>query len=95
VVLPLPTHSCGELRFLVSWCAGDMCDMVGSDEDRGRSRRPGAEDWGWSSTGWVLSDWMIERLGDAVCDLYRAQGEEEHWFLGLGTKPRVSVHQCG
>jgi hypothetical protein len=22
--------------------------MAGSDEDRDRSRRPGAEDWGWS-----------------------------------------------
>jgi hypothetical protein len=29
---------------LVSWCAGDRCDMADSDEDRGRSRRPGAED---------------------------------------------------
>jgi hypothetical protein len=35
---------CGELRLFVSWCVGDMCDMVGSDEELGRSRRPGAED---------------------------------------------------
>jgi hypothetical protein len=35
---------CGESHFLVSWCVGDMCDMTGSDEDYGRSRRPGAED---------------------------------------------------
>jgi hypothetical protein len=33
---------------LVSWCAGGRCDMAGSDEDCGRSRRPGAEDRGWS-----------------------------------------------
>jgi hypothetical protein len=33
---------------LVSWCAGDRCGMVCSDEDHGRSRRPGAEDRGWS-----------------------------------------------
>jgi hypothetical protein len=33
---------------LVSWCAGDRCDMACNDEDRGRSRRPGAEDRGWS-----------------------------------------------
>jgi hypothetical protein len=33
---------------LVSWCAGGRCGMVCSDEDRGRSRRPGAEDRGWS-----------------------------------------------
>jgi hypothetical protein len=25
---------------LVSWCVGDMCDMMGSDKDRARSRRP-------------------------------------------------------
>jgi hypothetical protein len=46
--------------------------MVGSDEDRGRSRRHGAEDRGWSSTGRVLSGQMIERLGDAECGLHCA-----------------------
>jgi hypothetical protein len=35
----------GESRFLVSWCAGDRCGRACSDEDRGRSRRPGVEDW--------------------------------------------------
>jgi hypothetical protein len=33
---------------LVSWCAGGRCGMVGSDENCGSSRRPGAEDQGWS-----------------------------------------------
>jgi hypothetical protein len=33
---------------LVSWCAGGRCGMTYSDEDRGRSRRPGAEDQGCS-----------------------------------------------
>jgi hypothetical protein len=28
---------------LVSWCVGDRCDMAGSDEDLGKSRRPSAE----------------------------------------------------
>jgi hypothetical protein len=40
---------------LISWCAGGRCDMVGSDEDRGRSRRPSVEYRGWSdrlSTRW-------------------------------------------
>jgi hypothetical protein len=46
--------------------------MVGSDEDRGRSRIPGADNWGWSSTGQVLSGRMIKRSGDAVCALHRA-----------------------
>jgi hypothetical protein len=40
--------SFGESRLLVSWCAGDRCSMVCSHEDRGRSRRPDAEDQGWS-----------------------------------------------
>jgi hypothetical protein len=40
--------SFGELCLLVSWCAGGRCGMTCSDEDRDRSRRPGAEDRGWS-----------------------------------------------
>jgi hypothetical protein len=67
---------------LVSWCVGDRCDVVGSNEDRGRSRKSGAEDQGWSSTGRVLSGQMIGRSGDAVCSLHHAQGHEDHMFLG-------------
>jgi hypothetical protein len=33
---------------LISWCAGGRCGMACSDEDHCRSRRPGAEDRGWS-----------------------------------------------
>jgi hypothetical protein len=55
--------------------------MVASDEDLGKSRRPGAEDQGWSSTGRVLSGRMIERSGDAMCGLHHAQGDEERGFL--------------
>jgi hypothetical protein len=40
--------SFGESRLLVSWCAGGRWGMACSDEDRGRSRRPRAEDRGWS-----------------------------------------------
>jgi hypothetical protein len=46
---------------LVLWCAGGRCGMTCSDEDRGRSRRPGAEDHGWShrsGTRW-LGDRMV------------------------------------
>jgi hypothetical protein len=46
---------------------------VGSDEDRGRSRRSGAEDQGWSSTGQFLGGWTIERSDDIVCSLHHAQ----------------------
>jgi hypothetical protein len=38
--------------------------MARSDEDRGMSRRPGAEDRGWS-----------HRSGGAVCGLHRARGD--------------------
>jgi hypothetical protein len=65
--------------------------MVGSDEDHGRSRRPGAEDRGWSRTGRVLGGRTIERSGDAVCDLHRAQGDEKCESLGSTSKPRSTV----
>jgi hypothetical protein len=66
---------------LVSWCACDRCGIACSDEDRSRSRKPGAEDWEWShrsGTWWP----RIERSGGAVCGLHRARGDEECGFLG-------------
>jgi hypothetical protein len=48
--------SFGESRLLVSWCASDRCGMACSDEDRDKSRRPGAEDRGRShrsGTRWL------------------------------------------
>jgi hypothetical protein len=45
--------------------------MVCSDEDRGRSRRPSSEGWGWS-----------HRSSGTVCGLHRACGDEERGFLG-------------
>jgi hypothetical protein len=67
---------------LVSWCVGDRCDMVDNDEDLGRRRRPGTEDWGWSRTSRVLSCRTIGRLGDSVCGLHHAQGDEQRGFDG-------------
>jgi hypothetical protein len=78
---------------LVTWCAGDRCDMMGSNEDHGMSRRPGAEDRRWSSIGRVLGGRMVERSGDAMCGLHRIQGDEERGFLGLDSKPRSTVCQ--
>jgi hypothetical protein len=66
----------------VLWYAGDRCGMVGNGEDHGRSRRPSAEDRGWSSTCRVLDGRTIGMSGDAVCGLHRAQGDEEYGFLG-------------
>jgi hypothetical protein len=40
--------SFGESRLLGSWCAGGRCGMACSDDDRGKSRRPGAQDRGRS-----------------------------------------------
>jgi hypothetical protein len=77
---------------LVSWCAGGRCGMVGSDEDRGRSRRPGAKDREWShmsGTRWPND----RRSGDVVCGLHRARGDEEHIFLGSVSKPWSTVCQ--
>jgi hypothetical protein len=34
---------------------------------------------------------MIEMSDDAVCGLHRAQGDEEHEFLGLASKARSMV----
>jgi hypothetical protein len=65
--------------------------MAGNDKDRGRTRRLGVDDRGWSSTGQVLGDWMIEMSDDAVCGLHHAQGDEERRFLGLTSKPRSTV----
>jgi hypothetical protein len=76
---------------LVLWCAGDRSSMTGSDEDRGRSRRLGVEDRRWSSTCQVLGGWTIERSGDAVCGLHRAQGNEERRYLSFASKPRSTV----
>jgi hypothetical protein len=73
--------SCGESCLLVSWCVGGRCDIAGSDEDRGRSMRPSAEDRGSSRTGRVLGARAVGRSGDVVCSLHRAQGDEECEFL--------------
>jgi hypothetical protein len=87
VILPLSGESC----LLVLWCAGDMCDMAGSDEDRDISRRYSAEDRGWSSTHRVLGGRRIERSGDTVCGQHYAQGDQERVFFGLVSKPRSMV----
>jgi hypothetical protein len=76
---------------LVSWCVDDRCGIASSDKDRGRNRRLDAEDQGWSSTGQVLSDQMIERSSDVVCGLHRAQGDEKRGFLGLASKSSSTV----
>jgi hypothetical protein len=59
---------------LVSWCAGGRCGMACSDEDRGRSRRPGAEERD-GRTGQVLGGRAVERSDVVVCGLHLARGD--------------------
>jgi hypothetical protein len=54
--------------------------MTCSDEDRGRSSRPGAEDRG-CRTGRVLGGRAVERSGDAVSGLHLARRDYERGFL--------------
>jgi hypothetical protein len=68
--------SFGELCLLVSWCAGGRCGMACNDEDRGRSRRPGAEDRGRShrsDTRW---------LGGREVGWRRVRSASGMWRLG-------------
>jgi hypothetical protein len=48
--------------------------MTCSDEDRGRSRRPGAEDRD-GRTDRVLGGRAVERSGGAVCGLHLTRGD--------------------
>jgi hypothetical protein len=61
---------------LVSWCAGGRCGMACSDEDRGRSRRPGVEDRGWSH----MSD--TRWLADQDVGWHRVRSALGTWRLG-------------
>jgi hypothetical protein len=83
--------SCGETCLLASWCAGDRCDMAGSDKDQGRNRRFGAKDQGWLSTGRILGGRTIKKSDDAVCGPHRARGDEEREFLDSAPKSRSTV----
>jgi hypothetical protein len=79
--------SFGESHLLVLWCAGGRCGMVCSDEDHGRSRRPGAEDRGWShrsGTQWPGGREVRWRCVRSAPDTWRL-GARVSW-LSLKTK---------
>jgi hypothetical protein len=80
---------------LVSWCAGGRCGMACSDEDCGRSRRPGAEDQGWShrsGTRWpggrvapcAVCTWHVETRNTSF--LVEPQNQGGEGFPGLVLK---------
>jgi hypothetical protein len=88
----------GELRLLVSWCAGGSCGMTCNDEDRDRSGRPGAENRWWShrqddrEVGWrcmwsVLYMWW--RWETRVSWLSLKTKVDE--FFGWASKSSVTV----
>jgi hypothetical protein len=87
--------SFGESRLLVSWCAGGRCGMACSDEDRDRSRRPGAEDRVWSHRSdirWpdgrvvpcVVCTWHVETR--SVSFLVEPQNQCRRFVSGLASK---------
>jgi hypothetical protein len=61
---------------LVSWCAGGRCGMTCSDEDRSRSRRPGAEGREWSHM--LGTRWPDSR----EVGWHRVQSAPDTWRLG-------------
>jgi hypothetical protein len=79
--------SFGESCLLVSWCAGDMCGMTCSDDDRGRSRRPAVEDRRWShrSGTWWPGDREVgwRHVRPAPCTLRK---EARVSWLSIKTK---------
>jgi hypothetical protein len=80
--------SFGESRLLVSWCACGRCDMACSNEDRGRSRRPGAEDRGWSyrsGTRWPGGQEVRWRRVRSAPDTWRLGA----WVSWLSLKTKV------
>jgi hypothetical protein len=79
--------SFGESRLLVSWCASGRGVMTCSDDDRGRSRRPGTEDRGWShwsGTRWPGGQEVGWRCVRSAPDTWRL-GARVSW-LSLKTK---------
>jgi hypothetical protein len=65
-----------ESRLLVSWCAGGRCGMACSDEEHGRSRRPGVEDRGWSHRS--ITQWP----GSREVGWRRVRSAPDTWRLG-------------
>jgi hypothetical protein len=58
--------------------------MMGSEEDRDRSRRIGAEDWDDEAhVGYLVP-------GRSRGRVHRAQGDGERGFLGLASKSRLT-----
>jgi hypothetical protein len=82
----------GKMCLLVLSCVGDECDMAGTEDDQGRSRRIGAEDRGWSGTSRVLGGRMIRRSGDTMCDPHHTHGgDEKRGLPSLASKSVTTI----
>jgi hypothetical protein len=88
--------SFGESCLLDSWCAGGMCGIACSDEDRGRSRRPRADDQRWSHRSGTR--WPDGRVAPcAACTVHvetrstgflvDPQNQGRRFVSGLASKP--------
>jgi hypothetical protein len=77
-----------ESRLLLSWCAGGRCGLACSDENHGRSRRPGAENRGWShksGTRWP---------GGREVGWHHVRSAPDTWRLGVRVSwlsPKIKV----
>jgi hypothetical protein len=84
--------SFGESCLLVSWCAGGRCGMTCNDEDRGRSRRPGAEDQEWSRgrmAPCAVCTWHVETRSAGF--LVEPQNQGRRFVSGLASKPVATI----
>jgi hypothetical protein len=90
--------SFGESCLHISWCAGGSCGIMCSDEDRGRSRRPGADDREWShrsgtrwsgdrEVGWrcVVCTVHMETMSSSF--LLEPQNQGWRFISGLASQP--------
>jgi hypothetical protein len=91
----------GESCLLFLWCAGGRCCMVCSDEDHGRSRRPGAEDQRWlhrlstqwpgdREVGWRCVQSGASKSSSTVCQWFGLKTTGTVFFC-LASKPVVTV----
>jgi hypothetical protein len=77
---------------LISWCADGRCDMACSDEDCGRSRRPGTEDRKCAVAGrsrgrvatCAVCTWHVKTRSAGF--LVEPQNQSGGEFPGLGLK---------
>jgi hypothetical protein len=90
--------SFGELCLLVSWCAGDRCSMVCSDEEHGGSRRRCRGPGMVAQVGYSVAERSWGRMASCVvCTVHvetrsagfliESQNQGQRFVSGLASKP--------